>query len=178
MDEFIISDRSESSSLHVFPQEDLTPTDFWMWKEAILQLCSGTTTLPTVLGRYVCPPHTPCGCFGSADNLQLYQIDDDPTRPSFCIYNVRQGHGTRHGNKYDWASNKLGLHPGMHYASVLMFGGVTCAIMRSKTPICVPITPPTFFLERLDSHGNCSLWENLSYDGDGEWIRGRLRSGS
>ncbi len=59
LDDFVISDRTESSSLHVFQQKDPTPTDFWMWKEAILRLCSGTTTLPTVLGRHIRPPHTP-----------------------------------------------------------------------------------------------------------------------
>ncbi len=26
------------------------------------------------------------------------------------------------------------------------------------------------FWERLDSYGNCSMWENLSYIGEGEWI--------
>jgi hypothetical protein len=65
----------------------------------------------------------------------------------------------------------------MHYASVLMLGA-TCAIMHSKTPIWVPIMPPATFWERLDSYGNCSLWENLSYNGDGEGIRDRLCSGS
>jgi hypothetical protein len=55
--------------------------------------------------------------------------------------------------------------------------GATCAIMHSKTPICVPITPPTTFWKRLDSYGNCSLWENLSYNRDGEWIQDRLRVG-
>jgi hypothetical protein len=56
---------------------------------------------------------------------------------------------------------------GTHYASILMFGA-TCAIMHSKTTICLPITPPTTFWERLDSYGNYSLWENLSYNGDRE----------
>jgi hypothetical protein len=65
----------------------------------------------------------------------------------------------------------------MHYASVLMLGA-TCAIMHSKTPICVPIMPPTTFWERLDSYGNRNLWEDLSYDRDGEWIQDGLGGGS
>jgi hypothetical protein len=50
--------------------------------------------------------------------------------------------------------------------------------MHSKTPIFVPIMPPTTFWEKLDSYGNCSLWENLPYDGNGEWIWDGLRGGS
>jgi hypothetical protein len=76
--------------------------------------------------------------------------------PSFCTYIVWQGCGARHGSKYDWVSNEMGPHPGMHYASVLMFGA-TCAIMQSKTPICPPTMPPSTFWERLDSYGNGSL---------------------
>ena len=140
LDDFVISDHTERSSLHVFPQEDLTPTDFWIWKEAIHRLCSGTTTLPTVLGGCVCPPHTPCEWFVSVDALRLFWIGDDPTILSFCTYIVRQGRGTCHGSKYSWVSNKIGLHPGMHYASVLKFEA-TCAIMHSKTPICLPAAP-------------------------------------
>jgi hypothetical protein len=37
---------------------------------------------------------------------------------------------------------------------------------------------PQFFWERLDSFGNSSLWVNLSYNGNGERIWNRLRSGS
>jgi hypothetical protein len=59
LNDSVISDRSERSSLHIFPQEYPTPMDFWIWKDAIYRLCSGTKTLPTVLGRYVCSPHTP-----------------------------------------------------------------------------------------------------------------------
>jgi hypothetical protein len=40
-----------------------------------------------------------------------------------------------------------------------------------------PIPLPATFQERLDSFNNPSLWENLSYDGDGEWIQeGLLRA--
>jgi hypothetical protein len=65
----------------------------------------------------------------------------------------------------------------MHYASELMYEAM-CAIVYSKTPICLPITPLTTFWERLDSYGNCSLWENLSYNGDGEWIWDKLHGRS
>ncbi len=36
LDDFVISDHTENFYLQIFPQEDPTPTDFWMWKEAIL----------------------------------------------------------------------------------------------------------------------------------------------
>jgi hypothetical protein len=65
----------------------------------------------------------------------------------------------------------------MHYASVLMFRAM-CDIMHSKTPNCLPTAPHLTFQERLDSFGNGSLWENLSYDSDREWIQDGLRGGS
>jgi hypothetical protein len=54
----------------------------------------------------------------------------------------------------------------------------TCAIMHSKTPICLPTVPPSTFWERLDSYGNSRLWVSLLYDDDGEWIWNGLRGGS
>jgi hypothetical protein len=93
LDEFVISDNTESSYLHIFIQEHPTPPDFWMWKEAILQLCLGTTTLPTVLGRQVRPPHSPHEWFAPADNSQLYRIGNDPTCPFFCTKMSGKGTG-------------------------------------------------------------------------------------
>ena len=71
-----------------------------------------------------------------------------------------------------------GAHPGTHFASVNM---ISCggAEMHSKTPM-----PPARedhvegFIETLRSYGNNSLWENLSIDGDGEWIREAMVTGS
>ncbi len=37
---------------------------------------------------------------------------------------------------------------------------------------------PTTFCEILESYGNLSLWENLSYNGNGEWILEGLVAGS
>ncbi len=131
----------------------------------------------TILGRYIHAPHTPLEWYASAEALRLFWISNDPTRPSFCTNIVQQGRGTRHRSKYDWVSNKMGPHPGMYYASVLMFDA-TCAIMHCKTPIYLPTVPPSTFWERLDSHGNSSLWVNLLYDGDREWIWVGLCGGS
>ena len=57
LNEYIVSDCLEISALHVFPPEDPTPSDHHLWREAISRLCSGTTTLPTRLGPFVCFPH-------------------------------------------------------------------------------------------------------------------------
>jgi hypothetical protein len=169
LDNFVISSHTERSFLQVISHEEPTPTNFQIWKDAIQHLCSGTTALPTILGRYLCPPHPPCIWYLSADATRLFQIGNDPTCLSFCTYNVWQGRGTHHRSKYDWMSNKIEPHPGMHCASVLMFNAV-CAIMHSKTPICLPTTPPPTFWEKLDSFGNGSLWVILLYNIDWEWI--------
>jgi hypothetical protein len=49
--------------------------------------------------------------------------------------------------------------------------------MHSNTLMVKPIPLPTTFQERLDSFNNPSLWENLSYDSDGEWIHEGLLHG-
>jgi hypothetical protein len=52
-----------------------------------------------------------------------------------------------------------------------------CAIMHSNTLIVKPIPLLATFQERLDSFDNPSLWENLSYDHDREWIQEGLLRG-
>jgi hypothetical protein len=50
--------------------------------------------------------------------------------------------------------------------------------MHSKALFPSPPTPPTSFLETLESFGNPSLWENLHVDGNGEWIWSGLFKGT
>jgi hypothetical protein len=45
-----------------------------------------------------------------------------------------------------------------------------CALMPSCTPLPTPSIVPLTFLATLATFGNSSLWDNLSVDGDGEWI--------
>jgi hypothetical protein len=54
----------------------------------------------------------------------------------------------------------------------------TRAVLHSRSLQPCIHTIPTTFCETLESYGNPSLWENLSYDGDGEWIREGLEAGS
>ena len=57
LDEYNVSDCLETSALHVFPREEPTSSNHHLWGEAISRLCSGTTTLPTSLGPFVCFSH-------------------------------------------------------------------------------------------------------------------------
>ncbi len=84
---------------------------------------------------------------------------------------------TRHGVRFNWIGSGLGLHKGTQYASVTMCSD-TCAIMHSKTPRPQETVLLVFFLEVLLSYGNPGLWENLSFDDDGEWIQQSLEQGS
>jgi hypothetical protein len=103
------------------------------------------------------------------DMRRLYRVGDNPTTPSNCTYNIQQGRGTHHGSKYDWVSREVGNHPRTQYASVVMYNEI-CVAMHSNTPIVKPLPLPATFQERLYSFDNPILWENLSYDGDREWI--------
>ncbi len=169
LDKFTVSDYSELSSWYVFPREEPRATDFRIWKDAVRCLCSGTTMLSTRLGLYIHPPHLPVSWYTMEDKRQLYRVGNNPATPSYCTYNIQQGCGTRHESKYDWASYEVCNHPGMQCASVVMYDAI-CAIMHSNTPMVKPIPLPATLQGRLDSFVDPSLWENLSYDGDGEWI--------
>jgi hypothetical protein len=46
-----------------------------------------------------------------------------------------------------------------------------CDVMHLCTPLPTPSIIPLTFLAMLVTFGNSSLWDNLSVDGDGEWIR-------
>jgi hypothetical protein len=69
------------------------------------------------------------------------------------------------------------MHPGTHYASVTS-KSASHAILDLHAAIPSPPTPPTSFLETLESFGNPSLWESLIVGGDGEWIHHGLALGT
>jgi hypothetical protein len=46
----------------------------------------------------------------------------------------------------------------------------TCANMHSSSPLPAITVLPTSFIRVPESFGNNSLWENMTVDGDGEWI--------
>ena len=54
----------------------------------------------------------------------------------------------------------------------------TRAVLHSRSPQLCIHTIPTTFCETLESYGNLSLWQNLSYDSNGEWIWEGLEAGS
>ena len=71
-----------------------------------------------------------------------------------------------------------GAHPGTHYASVNKIS-CDCAEMHSKTPVPLAIEGHlNRFIKTLRMYGNNSLWENLSIDGDGDWIWQEMVAGS
>ena len=87
------------------------------------------------------------------------------------------GVGMRFGKKYDWLRTEPGRHTGNCYASVTM-SNATCAILHLAAKVPVEVPSPSSFLETLQSFGNGSLWDNLSVDGDGEWIGRAVITGS
>jgi hypothetical protein len=67
MDEFVVSDYAKILHLHIFPREEPLAADFRLWRDAIHQLCAGTTTLPVLLGRFIRLPQMACRWFTTAD---------------------------------------------------------------------------------------------------------------
>jgi hypothetical protein len=178
VDEFVLSDNAEVSPKYTFPWEQPTTSDFKIWKEALNRLCSGTTRLPYTLGRYLCHPHLPCQWYTNESAEALFYIDGGMVHPEYEVYRLRPGTvGTRHGRKYEWYLSKTGIYPGTHFASVSMISP-TFAEMHSGAPFPEIQTQPTMFLEVLDSYEDYGLWDHLSVDGDGEWIREGIAAGS
>ncbi len=54
---------------------------------------------------------------------------------------------------------------------------VTCAILHSTAKVPEELPSPASFFETLQLFGNSSLWDNLSVNGDGEWIGQAVRTG-
>jgi hypothetical protein len=59
------------------------------------------------------------------------------------------------------------VNPGTDYGSISM-SSATRAVLHSKSQQPCIHTIPITFCETLESYGDPSLWENLSYDGNGE----------
>jgi hypothetical protein len=177
LDEFITSDSTELSEAHIFPREQPTESDFRLWNEAMIKLCLGTNSLPYILGNYLRKPHLPWRWYTN-ENADCLYCESSGSTLSHTIYR-RQGTGvgTRFGKKYDWLRAEPGRHTGNCYASVTM-SNATCAILHSAAKVPVEVPSPSSFLETLQSFGNGSLWDNLSVDGDGEWIGQAVISGS
>jgi hypothetical protein len=107
----------------------------------------------------------------------LFRISDAAVVPSYDTYWRQMGLGTWHRVKYDSASLECGTHPGTHFASVMM-SEATVAVVHSTAPFLVPHPTPKTFLGRFFVYGSVTLWENASVDGNGEWIREGIVSGS
>ncbi len=141
LDKFGISDSAESLVLHAFLQEQPSPFDFHLWKEAIGCLCSGTTILLSTLGRHIHLPHLPVLWFTTTYCAHLYHVCEN----IYDIYKKRRGLGTRHKTKYDRISTEGGPHPGTHFASVTIMCSDICAVMH----LCMPLQTPSMVDQRF-----------------------------
>jgi hypothetical protein len=161
----------------VFPHETPIALDLRLWREAVHRLCAGTSILPVALGSFLQPAHIACRWFTTTDATMLYQTRGDPDTPTYNVYEQREGPRTYHSSKFLLISSKVGVHPGTHYASVEMLGPTSTG-MHSKAPFSKPYCSPGTFHGWLAALGNPSLWENLSIDGDGSWLRAGVIGGS
>ena len=84
---------------------------------------------------------------------------------------------TRYGHKFRWDHTVIGEHPGVQYASVTHISDTGISLHSTAAIYRAPIIE-TGFVQTLKSFENQSLWKNLIYDGDGEWIYRGLLQGS
>ncbi len=71
IDEFIVSDSAKTSTSLVFLHEEPKNADFWLWKEAIHQLCNGATRIPYSLGKHLRCTHLPTVWFTTCCDLSV-----------------------------------------------------------------------------------------------------------
>jgi hypothetical protein len=176
IDEFVTSEYSEMSIHHTFPQEEPTPADFRIWRDAIHQLGNRTTRLPYTLGHYLRQFHLPTVWYTDSTASRLFRSNNITKTKKYDIFlHCKDGMRTRHGAQYLWSSTVSGVHGGTHHRSFTMTSNER-AVLHSRTPICIPVSRPTSFLSALENYGNPSLWANISVDGDGEWIRAGIKA--
>jgi hypothetical protein len=169
LDEYFTLDSTEVSKAHTFWWEQPTESDFRLWNDAMIKLCSGTTSLPYILGNFLRKLHLPWSWYTTAEADYLYH-KSLASLPSHDIYRRwRTGVRTRYGKKYDWVRTDPGGHPGNFYASITM-SNETCAILHLTAMVPEELPSPASFFKTLELFGNSSLWDNLLVDGDGEWI--------
>jgi hypothetical protein len=143
----------------------------------MIKFCSGTTSLPYILGNFLRKPHLPWSWYTTAEADYLY-CKSLASLPSHDIYRHRRtGLRTRYGKKYNWVRTDQGGHPGNFYASFTM-SNETCAILHLTARVPEELPSPASFFKTLESFGNSSLWDNILVDGDGEWIGRAVRTGS
>ncbi len=99
LDEFITSDLIEVSEAHTFPREQPTESDFRLWNKAMIKLCSGSTSLPYILGNFLSKPYLPWSWYTTAEADCLYHesLVSSPSHDIYCCQ--RTGVGTRYRKK-------------------------------------------------------------------------------
>jgi hypothetical protein len=85
LDEYINSDSTGVSKAHTFPREQRTKPDLRLWNNAMIKLCSGTTSLPYILGNFLRKPHLPWSWYTTAEADYLY-CKSSASLPSHDIY--------------------------------------------------------------------------------------------
>jgi hypothetical protein len=101
IDAFVTSEYLEVSIHHTFPQEEPTPADFRMWRDAIHQLCNGTTRLPYMLGHFLHQPHLPTVWYTDSTASRLFRPNNSTDTKKYELYlRCKNGMRTRHGAQY------------------------------------------------------------------------------
>jgi hypothetical protein len=163
------------TSTRTWSIEQPTRENFSLWHHAMSLVYSRNGKLCSRLGSFIASPHTQNEWTLSSDNCTLCE---QRSLTEFRLYErCSLLRFTRSGFEYKYAATSR-QSPGFPlHATVLRLDDSTVRC-HSNAPVCSDKLPPTSFLDTLLSWGYESLWDNLTFTGDGSWILDGLISGS
>lgn len=131
----LVLTRQPVPSSREFSVERPTPSDFRLFRQAIVNISSQSLTLRSALGHYVATPHRVMDWFVSPCRHFLYQSVGES---SYVRYSCSSSRPTRYGTKFGSPSRHSGQFPRSYYASVSPSAEEDTVILHSSTPVYVP----------------------------------------
>ena len=171
----VVLGRRPLVSSREFSVEHPTPSDFRLFRQAVINLSSQSFTLRTTLGPYVATPHRSSIWFASPCRRFLYKASSESSYTQFRRLSSRP---TRHGTRYGSPVSLSGQCPREYYASVTVADSGGLVTLHSTAAAYVPSPIRRSFWQRLRALPNQSLWKSLCIDGDGTWIYDGIMRGT
>ena len=173
-------DNQKGLSKRQFPEEHPTARMLEVWNRAVSSIATetinGKMCLPNPLDRFLRTPLRNVHWYTSEDRQELYQ---DSGQGLYTVYTKQQSGSRRQTRSATRNYTKTGVTnyrtPDWSYASVDEDAGGMVALHSTTSPPSPKVMKAKNFLETLKTYPNQSLWENMTVEGNGEWIHTALQ---
>ena len=165
----------EGQSERLFSRERPRRSDRDFWTSSIRAITSANMTMSPPLGSYLQMPHNHRGWMCSRDLEELY-IEHADT--SYSVFR-RDGLGRRlRRQPYCYSHDTLDIVEPTLLASVDVYDDKRVYLQSVAERPQATIPESLSLVDTLMSWPNPSLWDDFRCDGDGEWIRRGLTTGT